>query len=221
MISSRLLLSFSVSTAVLTSLLLASLAPTTAEAAAYRMRGGSLSGPILFDSSGLIHSYSGIDLNPGASLIGVSLRDAFLESADLRGSVLREANLRDSWLYDADLTNVDLELSNLRGAKLARAILRGARLAGLNLFGTDLTDADLRGADLTGAFWLQEVIGSPTYDDNTILTGAKSDETGTPFDPVAAGWTYVSTPIPEPGTALLVGLGLMGLVTGSRSQERR
>ena len=42
--------------------------------------------------------------------------------------------------------------------------------------------------------------GGAFYDINT-------DFTGTGFDPVAAGWTLV----PEPGTALLLGLGLTAL----------
>lgn len=44
------------------------------------------------------------------------------------------------------------------------------------------------------------LFGSPLYDPNT-------DFTGTGFDPVAAGWTFV----PEPDTALFLGLGLAAL----------
>jgi hypothetical protein len=42
-----------------------------------------------------------------------------------------------------------------------------------------------------------------------LLDRFKTDFTGTGFDPVAAGWTLV--PVPEPGTALLMGLVLAGL----------
>ena len=59
--------------------------------------------------------------------------------------------------------------------------------------------ANLTGADRTST------TGEPFYDLNT-------DFTGTGFDPVAAGWTFV----PEPGTALLMGLGLAGLASRRR-----
>ena len=45
------------------------------------------------------------------------------------------------------------------------------------------------------------------YDLNTDFTGAWADSGYTPFDPVTAGWVLV----PEPSTALLVGLGLLAL----------
>jgi hypothetical protein len=45
------------------------------------------------------------------------------------------------------------------------------------------------------------------YDLNTDVTGAWLDSGYTPFDPVTAGWVLV----PEPSTALLVGLGLLAL----------
>lgn len=53
------------------------------------------------------------------------------------------------------------------------------------------------------------------YDARTDFTGAQSGD-GEPFDPVGAGWTFV----PEPGTALLLGLGLIGLVP-LRDRARR
>ena len=75
----------------------------------------------------------------------------------------------------------------------------GANLADADLSGSDLFQANLTGADLTST------TGEPFYDLNT-------DFTGTGFDPVAAGWTFV----PEPGTALLMGLGLAGLASRRR-----
>ena len=77
-----------------------------------------------------------------------------------------------------------------------------ASLTNANLF-----NADLSSAILANTFGLGSSFGSALYD---IYT----DFTGTGFDPVAAGWTLVA--VPEPGTALLMGLGLAGLAARRR-----
>jgi hypothetical protein len=96
-------------------------------------------------------------------------------------------------LYDADLTGANLTNVNLWAVLFNLAALDGA---------------DLTGADLTDAIYLGTTTGSAYYDAATDLTNAWDTSAGHKrFDPVAAGWTLV----PEPSTALLVGLGLVAL----------
>ena len=123
------------------------------------------------------HTYSGGDLKPGA---------------DLGGALLADADLTESLLTQANLTNANLSRAYLRSAVLTKANLTNA-----NLIGVDFSDTVL-----TNAIGLDSASG-----DSTTLYTAKTIFTGTGFDPVAAGWTFV----PEPGPALLMGFGLAGL----------
>ena len=108
------------------------------------------------------------------------------------GAVLSDANLSNANLSGALLTN-----ANLGGADLSFASLGGADLSFASLFGADFSNATL--ANATGL--------PQTFGNASTLYNANTTFTGTFFDPVAAGWTLV----PEPGTALLMGLGLVGL----------
>ena len=167
------------------------------EAASYQQQNSTLIDPIQ-DIFGQPHTYSGIDLGPGVQLDQVDLHFADLDSADLSGSTLTHSNL-----HGIDLDHADLSLANLSASVLTSANLRFADLTGANL-----SETDFSGARFANAVGLDQTLGLARYSHETDfgLTG---------FDPVEAGWLLVA--IPEPGTALLLGLGGIGLCLRARS----
>ena len=172
------------------------------------------------------------------------LSGADFSFADLRGWNASEANIRGASFVQANLdgaslevfaTDADFSLSTLRGVSIAYiddtpTTLRGASFrqadlsdasfyayivgGGLFVGRIDVDDTDFSGAILANAVGLGNTIGAALYDANTDFTHAWSDLDATiPFDPIAAGWTL----IPEPGTELLMGLGLVGLAAGRKA----
>ena len=109
----------------------------------------------------------------------------------------------------ANLADADLAYAYLTNANLGSSNLSYANLNGANLSNADLTGANLAGAILYFAYGLSTTTGIPDYD-------ALTNFTGTGFDPVAAGWNLV----PEPSTALLMGLGLFGLAARKEMRSR-
>jgi uncharacterized protein YjbI with pentapeptide repeats len=147
------------------------------------------------DHTGEAHSRA---THVGEYLEGAILTLANLTRSDFSGSDLTDALLDGANLERITMTGADLTGADLMGALASRGNFTDVDFSGANMEGADFSLAIFTGASFTGA----------TYDAFTVFDAA--------FDPVAAGMNF----IPEPNTASLVALGLLGLASYRRRISR-
>jgi uncharacterized protein YjbI with pentapeptide repeats len=156
-------------------------------------------------------SFRGSSLPAGNLLLwdGVNLQDADFRQVEFPSAI---------FFVMADeitsLRNVDFSGANLSSLTLRYVVSTLPTTGAFDLTGANFSNANLSSAGFdVGAF-----VGSAFYNSQTDFTGATFynpyTNTTSPFDPVAAGWTLV----PEPNTALLLGIGLAGLSRRKRNR---
>ena len=177
----------------------------------------ALAGPLTAfgDHTGEDHSFEN---HRKSFLEGIILDDATLRSTDFRKSNLVDSFLRSAILDGADLRKADLTGANLTGASMLDVGARKANFTNATLDGVSFATGDIRKATFVGA----SLLGA----DLSALSGAnRADFTGAFFDAstiLAPGIdTSMMTFVPEPSSALLLLLGLMGLEIYGRRFARR
>ena len=163
-----------------------------------------------------------------ADLSYANLSDTYLYDANLFSADLSNANLSSSDLRSTHMRYVDLHYADLSGADLSSADLRGADLSGANLSNVDFDKASIHSVDFTDSILFSaDLSGAYHMTLATSWAGAKyslnaKDNNGNPipdtiFNPAVNPVALGMIAIPEPTTALLLGLGLAGLSMRRRS----
>ncbi len=135
----------------------------------------------------------------GTTLSSVPSPGTFL-SADFSLANLTSAILRNGDYSGAIFTGATFSATQMRDANFTGAVFDGVTLNALNVRGSNFGGASFLGADLTGATnWSLATWTGALYDAGTVFAVG--------FDPVAEGMILVA----EPRSALLMGLGLLGL----------
>ena len=139
------------------------------------------------------------DISPGADLGGVVLDYAELTNRNLSGADVSGSSMVNVGMYGVQLSNGNLSETDLQLSYLGYANFEDADFSGADLRKVSLRYSDFGGADFSGADFREADIhgnsGTPIYDGLTNFTGTTITPGGnTPFDPVAAGWTFVEAP---------------------------
>ena len=137
------------------------------------------------------------NLSPGANL----------SSADLYYANLSFANLSNANLSGAVLSFADLPYANLSSAVLSDANLSGANLSFANLSNANLSGADLTGATVSYSNWTD-------FSTNSGASGLGFYSFNTSLINYAG-----STPVPEPSTYGLIGVGALGVAFAARRRK--
>lgn len=113
---------------------------------------------------------AGVNAEPGTSMLGLDLTQAYLAEANLGGAWLSGAVLAFAELSGAKLDGANLPLANLTGAVLVGASLRDAYCRK-----TVFVDADLAKADMCNAELYLAVLTGANLSD-AIIRGARLNE---------------------------------------------
>ena len=157
------------------------------------------------------------DLSPFADLSNANLTHANLTGANinfanLTGANLSTATLDYSLLAFADFTRANLVFANLNHAILTFADLPYANLSFANLIGAQLFLTDLTGVNLTFA-----TVSYSNWTDFSTNSGA----TGLSSYSYNTGLIFYAgpSPVPEPSTYGLIGIGALGLAFAARRRK--
>lgn len=138
----------------------------------------------------------------GESHVNHDHADSQIWNSVFNGSDLGSASLRRSEATAAQFLNC-----NLQGADFTEALLAGARFDGSNLRGANFSGADL--SNVTS-------LPLAAFDSSTLYD-ARTNFTGSGFDPLSAGWTLV----PEPNALLMVAIISVPLIARRARQIPR
>lgn len=177
----------------------------------------ALAGPLFAFTDHTGEDHSGED-HRNQNLESIILANATLVSTDFRNTILRNAVLTSADLTDASLRNADLSNADFTGATMVDVNGRNANFSGAILDGVDFSTGEIRNANFAGASLLGADLSDLSNADRADFTGAFYDA----LTRLAPGMdTSTMTLVPEPSSAMLLLLGLIGLEACGRPRRRQ